>query len=109
MLTRTSRRILTISAFATILLWIYPPVARLERIVDTPSYVMPLPSDHLERRSEHHWVWQLRPEDDIWWGVLLARIFAVWTAAGLACAFWKNPAQRFPNPSTSRHGHQAKR
>lgn len=88
------RRVLALTLLVTLAIWLMPPVRRMRQIPNIPFPILPLPSSRLELRSEQVWVWRLRPGDELSLGMLLARTFAVWTAAAVVLEFLRRPEKK---------------
>lgn len=90
----TQHRVLAVALLLTIALWLVSPVRRVRQIQKIPGPVIPLPSSRVEVRSEWVWIGRLRPNDELWLGMLLARTFAVWTVAIVVLEFLRRPERR---------------
>ena len=78
------RRVLLAAGVLTLVLWLYPPVQRPRQIMNYPTPLDVEPTFRTETHSAHFWIWQLRPHQDVWYGMLIARTLGVWTLALVA-------------------------
>jgi hypothetical protein len=86
MLLRPQRHVLLIAAALTIGIWILPPIQRQRQIMNFPTPLDIGPTFRTELQSEHVWLWQLRPHQEIWFGLLIARTVGLLTMTGVALA-----------------------